>query len=87
MPNFVSDDSLISWLGEQLQLPHLPTMLNKLKERRSDLVAIALLYGDTNKEKTQVAELTFVIELFEHFEEYADTGTETAGADTETGTA
>ena len=82
-----SDDSIFAWLREQLQLPQLPSILDKLKERRDNLVGAALQYGDTNMQKTQVAELTFVINLFERFGEYVGTDTETAEADTDTETA
>lgn len=73
----MKDDALLAWLRDQLRGTALPAMLEILKERRGNLAPAALMLGDTNKEKTQIAELTFVIGLFEHFEEYADTGTET----------
>ena len=78
MTTSASDDAVLSWLRAQLELPQLPTLIEMLKERRSGLMAAALVYGDTNKEKTQVAELTFVIDLFEQFDNYIDTETETA---------
>lgn len=73
----MKDDALLAWLRERLRETALPAMLDILKGRRANLIPGALELGDTNREKTQIAELTFVIELFEHFDKYADTETET----------
>lgn len=73
----MNDHELQAWLLHALQNPGLPDILFKLKKRVLELSPVALRVGDTDKEKTEIATLTYVIEMFEHFNEYADTETET----------
>jgi|GEM_PF-6323361 len=73
----LSDADLVGWLALAMQQPGLPDMLVKLKRRSFDLETQALRPGDTEDKKARVAELNYVIDLFEDFNKYADTGTET----------
>lgn len=74
----MSDSDLIAWAATALQQPGLPDMLVRLKRRILSLSTQALRLGDTENKKAQIAELELVINMFEHFNEYTDTETETA---------
>ena len=73
----MNDLDLIAWTTAELQQPGLPGMLVRLKRRVLSLNLQALRLGDTERQKAQIAELELIIDMFENFNEYAETETET----------
>lgn len=75
----MNDRELEVWLNEQLNhVGGLSSMLHRLKDRATTLTTQALRPGDTEGYKHRLEELNLIIDMFEHFSEYADTETETA---------
>lgn len=72
----MTDNELKAWLSHALQTPGLPDVLNIFKRRIELLTPAALAVGDTDRQKTEIATLEYVIYEVEHFT-VVDTDTET----------
>jgi len=73
-----------NWLLQEQNEPHISLLLRWLDEKRQFISWAALQKGDTEFEKGRYNGLTEIYETLTTV--MADTGTETAGADTGTGT-
>lgn len=74
----MDDAALKSWLEQQWKLGGLKAFMKRIETRKESMIAAALMKGDSEFEKGQVAELFWVCDLPESImKETDDTGADT----------